>query len=146
MNMKKIFAMLAVLTLSMVACADRHQLIQYSDLPVAAQEFIQKYFNASDISHIERERDGLHYEYSVHMKNATKIDFDQDGNMESVDCQISPVPEGIVPDLIVSYVSLQYPYQFIVEYAVEYRRLKVELSAGLDLVFDRECNFIGIDD
>lgn len=146
MNMKKIFLILTALTCSLAACADRHQLIQFSDLPVAAQTFIQDYFSVSDISHVERERDGMHYEYSVYLKNATEIDFDQDGKIELVDCQISPVPKGVVPDLIVNYVSSQYPNQFIVEYAVEYRRLKVELSAGLDLVFDRECNFIGIDD
>jgi hypothetical protein len=144
--MKKIFALLASVVITMTACANNDQLISYSSLPVQAQAFIQKYFNATDVVHVERERDGLHYEYGVTLKNTTKIDFDHQGNLESIDCRIYAVPEGIVPELIVHYTTLHYPDSFIVEYAIEYRRLKVELSNGLDLIFDIEGNYIGMDD
>ncbi len=144
--MKKIFAVLATVMISLTACADRHQQIDYPKLPVQAQAFIQTYFNHADIAYIERERDGIHYEYSVYLKNATEIDFDNHGNLQSIDCKVSPVPAGIVPELIVNFVSLHHPDHFIVEYAVDYRRLKVELSNGLDLEFDLEGNFIRIDD
>ena len=45
--MKKILAVLATITLTMTACADHNHLIEYSELPVQAQAFIQKYFNIS---------------------------------------------------------------------------------------------------
>ena len=111
-----------------------------------AQNFIQKYFNVSDIAYVERERDGLHNEFKVYLKNATEIDFDYHGNLESIDCQISPVPEGIVPQLIVDFVRLHHPDNFIVEYSIDHRSLEVELSNGFTLVFDMEGNFIRIDD
>ena len=40
--MKKILAVLATITLTMTACADHNHLIEYSELPVQAQAFIQK--------------------------------------------------------------------------------------------------------
>ena len=43
--MKKLLAVLATITLTLTACADRQHLIEYSELPVQAQAFIQKYFN-----------------------------------------------------------------------------------------------------
>lgn len=144
--MKKIFAILAILIPALTACVDQHHLLTYSELPAQAQTFIQKYFNPSDISCVERERDGLHYDYTVHVARTTKIEFDYQGYLESVDCEVHPVPDGIVPDLIVSFVVLHYPNQFIVEYLVGKRHLMVELGNGLELIFDHEGHFIRVDD
>ena len=143
--MKKIIFVLATLALSLTACAD-HQLIQYSELPVQAQAFVQKYFNTADITYIEREYDGLHFEYNVYLKNAIEIEFNHQGNFKSIDCRVSPIPEGIVPEVITHYVALHFPDSIIVEYAIEARRLKVEIGNGVEIIFDLEGNFLGIDD
>ncbi len=144
--MKKIFVLLTTLTMALTACADRLQMIQYSELPATAQSFIQKYYNVSDISYVEREKDGLHNEYTVYLKNATKIEFNHAGNLESIDSRNTPIPEGIVPPLIVNYVALHHPDQFIVDYTIEYRHLKIELNNSLELIFDINGNFLRIDD
>lgn len=144
--MKKILAALAILTISLSACADRHQMTQYSELPAQAQVFIKKYFNVDDIIYIECDRDGLHLEYNVHLKNNVEIEFDHQGNFQSIDCHTAPVPEGIVPELIVNFVQTHYANTLIVEYHVEYRHLKVELSSGIELIFDLEGHFIRVDD
>jgi hypothetical protein len=121
-------------------------MIQYSELPATAQSFIQKYYNVSDISYVEREKDGLHNEYTVYLKNATKIEFNHAGNLESIESRNTPIPEGIVPSLIVNYVGLHHPDQFIVDYTIEYRHLKIELNNSLELIFDINGNFLRIDD
>jgi uncharacterized protein YxeA len=144
--MKKILAIVATLVLTMTACADRRQLVQYSELPAQAQSFIQKYFNKTDVSYIERDLDGMVYEYNVYLQNGTEIEFNHQGAFQSIDCQRSAVPEGIVPELIASFVALHHPNQMIVEYKVEYRRLKVGLSNDWELEFDLDGNFLGIDD
>lgn len=144
--MKKILFILVSITLSLAACADNDQLVEYAELPVVAQTFIRKYFNPSDVSYIEREREGMHVEYNVYLKDATEIDFDHQGNLQSIDCRKNAVPEGIVPELITSFVSLHHPDQIIVEYAIGYRYLSVEISNGLDLVFDLEGHFVRVDD
>lgn len=144
--MKKILAIVATLVLTMTACADRRQLVQYSELPAQAQSFIQKYFNNADVSNIIREYDGMVYEYDVYLLNGTEIEFNYQGNFQSIDCKRTAVPEGIVPELITSFVALHHPNQMIVEYKVEYRRLKVGLSNDWELEFDLDGNFLGIDD
>ena len=144
--MKKILVIMTTMMLSLTACADRHQLIESSELPVQAQSFIQKYFNMADIAYIERDREGLHFEYNVYLKNATEIEFDHQGNLQALDCQTAPVPQGIVPELITQYVELHHSNYFIVEYIIEYRYLKVELNNGLELIFDLEGHFLRVDD
>ena len=144
--MKKIVALLAIITCSLTACADRHQMVSYSNIPVQAQAFIEKYFKSTDVSYIERELDGVHYEYNVYLKNATEIEFNYRGDIKSIDCRVSPIPAGIVPEIVMHYVTLHYPNHIVVEYAVEHRRLMIELGNGLELIFDLEGNFLGMGD
>ena len=59
MIMKKIITLLAIISLSMTACADRHQTVAYSEIPVQAQAFIEKYFKSSDVAYIERELENI---------------------------------------------------------------------------------------
>ena len=115
MIMKKIITVLAIISLSMTACADRHQTVAYSEIPVQAQAFIEKYFKSSDVAYIERELENLHFEYNVYMKNGAEIEFDHQGNLKSIDCRVSAIPEGIVPEVIAHYVALHYPNHSIVE-------------------------------
>lgn len=144
--MKKIFAIVAVLTLTLVAYADNHQMIKLSELPAPAQTFIRKYFHVDQVAYVEREREVLHYDYKVYLNNATEIDFDHQGDLESIDCKRVAVPEVIVPELIISFVKLHHPEEFIVEYSIDFGRRTVELNNGLELVFDTEGHFIKIDD
>lgn len=144
--MKKLFAIMASMMFTMSACADYKQIIQFNELPQAAQDFVTQYYNTTDIMHIETEQDGLTKDYTVYLNNGTQIDFEHNGELESIDCQRSAVPEGIVPQAINTYVKTNYPNLFIVEYHVEYRRLTVELNNEWELVFDKNGKFLGIDD
>ena len=144
--MKKILIILATLALSLTACADRHQMVSYSNIPVQAQAFIEKYFKSADVSYIERELEGVHYEYKVYLKNATEIEFDHQGNLQSIDCHQKAVPQEIMPSIITDYVRLHHPNLIIVEYQVDMRHQKVGLSNDWELVFDNNGNFLGMDD
>ena len=144
--MKKMLALVATVIISLTACADDERMVRFADLPAKAQSFVQQYYNVSDVAHVERERDGLHYDYQVYLNNATEFDFDYQGILESIDCKRNPVPEGIVPAAIVMYVQMHYGDLFVVEYVVEHRYLQVELNNGLELLFDHEGRFVRIDD
>ena len=144
--MKKMMFVFATLMFSLVACADNDQMINYSKLPVQAQVFIQKYFNAADVMYVERERDGIHAEYNVYLKRSIEIEFDHQGELKSIDCGMSPLPDGIVPEVIAHYVSYHFNNAVMVEYVKGRSRVSVELSNGTELIFDLSGNFIGVDD
>ena len=144
--MKKALAIMATLFISLTACADREHSITYSELPAQAQSFVQQHFNVADIAHIERERDGIHNEFTVYLKNSTKIEFDHRGNLESVDCEIYPVPEGIIPEVIANYLKQHYPNHFAVKYSIGKYALEIELGNGMELLFDLEGKFLRMDD
>ena len=145
-TMKKAFAIMATLFIALTACANHEHAIAYSELPAQAQSFIQHHFNVADIAYIEKERDGLLFEFTVYLKNATKIDFDQSGNLESIDCEIYPIPEGIIPEVIANYLKQHYSNHFAVKYSINRHTIEIELGNGLELLFDLEGKFLRIDD
>lgn len=143
---RMIIAAMACVVVCMSACAEKTQLVKFNELPQKAQTFIETYFNAADISFVKMEKDGLHNDYDVRMKDGTEIDFDHDGSLEQVDCQTKAVPAGIVPEKITTYVAEHFAGAFIVKYEIDRRELKVELNNSLDLEFDKQGNFLRIDD
>lgn len=144
--MKKYFAILATLLISITACAEHEYSVSYSQLPTDAQKFVKTYFNIDDVAHIEMERDGLFHEYTVYLKNATTIDFDRAGKLESIDCERAPIPEGIMLKGIASYLKEYYPNLFAVKYSLDSRHIEVELNNDMELIFDHNGRFVRIDD
>jgi len=92
------------------------------------------------------EKEGLHNEYDVVLNNGVEITFDYKGNLEEIDCKQQAVPDGIVPEVIVNYVSTHFANAFIVKYKIERWGKEVKLNNYVELKFDQQGNFLGIDD
>ena len=143
--MKKMMIIMASVLLSMNACADRVQVGSFTNLPQAAQTFVETYFAKADIAVILYEREGLHDEYAVRLNDGTYIEFDYQGNLEKVDCKTKAVPSGIVPASIAEYVETHHPTMFIVEYSIDRRKQSVELNKEMEIEFDKAGNFLRYD-
>ena len=143
--MKKILTLAVIVTMTLAACANE-RMIQFSELPVLAQNFIKKHYSTSDVSYIEKDRDVLTNEYKLYLKDRTEIEFDHQGNLKSIDCRVTPIPAGIVPEMVMQYVTGHYPNHIVVEYAIGFRKISIELGTGIELFFDLEGNFLGMDD
>lgn len=140
--MKKItIAILCLLSINLIACTHTNTPITQSELPQKAQSFINTYFPSYDIAIVIK--DG--FEYEVKFTNGFDIEFDKKGDWESIDCQMSPIPNGIVPEAIVSYVMNNYAQNFIVQISRDHHGYDVELNNDLDLDFDKNGRFIRID-
>lgn len=144
--MKHVMIILASLTLCLSSCSGNAQVVPFSQLPTAAQTFVQTYFAEADIAVVLVDKDGLYDEYTVTMNNRIQMEFDHNGSLEEIKTGQLPVPQGIVPAAIDQYVATHFPNAFIVEYSVNRRTQKVELNNRLDLEFDLKGNFIRIDD
>ena len=144
--MKKILFVLLSIVFSLTACADWQNIVGEKELPLQAQTFIKTHFSMDDIALVEVEREKLHIEIQVYLKDGTELDFDMQGNFLGIDCQTREVPAGIVPDVIEEYVKTNYAGLFIMEYNIENRYLQVELNNGLELIFNLEGKFLRVDD
>lgn len=146
--MKKIMILAAAMLLFSVtsARADHDRPIQFNQLPVAAQEFINTYFADQKVSFAKEERDFMEVRYEVMFTNSIKINFYKDGQWKEISCKYSVLPEGIVPEQIMTYVSTNFPGVQIHAIDRDRRDIEVELTNGLELTFDLYYNLIDMDD
>ncbi len=142
--MKKFFVILlsVVAMTAFVSCDDKP--VTADKLPAKAKTFLSTYFPGIDILSVIKDDDS----YDVDLVDGTDVDFRFNGEWKKVDCEGRAVPKGFYPANIDTYVAAKYPLAYIEDIEFEQNRYKVGLNIPLDvdLVFDKNGNFIGIDD
>lgn len=125
-----------------VSCEDKP--ISADKLPTKAKTFLSTYFPNIDIISVIKEEDG---DYDVHLADLTEVEFKSNGAWKKVDCEGRPVPTGYFPDKIVTYVTSNYPVDYIEDIQFEHNRYDVGLAfSDFDLLFDKNGEYIGLDD
>ncbi len=140
---KILIALVAVIGVATCAQARDRYAHDASVLPKAAQTTIANNFKAKvSLVKIEKEL-GRVSEYEVILNDGTEISFDRDGNWENVEVNVSKsVPSAFVPKAISTYVKANQPGQRIIGIEKERNGFEVELSNGIDMIFDKTGKFI----
>ena len=146
--MKKILLILvAVFSVGIFAAvADNDKLINKSQLPKAAQEFIDAHFAGVDLLYAKEDCNILFNSYEVRLANGVKVEFSSKGNWEEVDGGQSAVPAAIVPQPIKDYIEKNYAGERILVIEKNRNDYEVKLSNRLELKFDKNFNIYDIDD
>lgn len=154
--MKKLTWLAAVLmtgsALTFMAC-DKDDPIEtttsYAELPQAGKTMIETHFGVNTVASITRKNnadtDGSLYE--VRLTSGIEIDLDKDGNWTDIDGNNQKLPDALIPSPILNYVTKQYPAPLFIEgIDKEPYGYQIDLSNDLDLKFNTEGAFIGLDD
>ncbi len=146
--MKKIFlTLIAIFSVGIFsAVADNDKVINKSQLPAQAQQFINTHFAGVDLTYAKEERDIFSRSYEVRLVNGAKIEFTSKGNWEEVDCNFGEVPAAIIPQPINEYINKNYPEVKILRIEKNRNDYEVKLSNRLELTFDKDFNLYDIDD
>ena len=143
--MKKIFAIIAITlaTVSSVKADDRP--VTFTQLPAAAQEFINKTYPNEKISFATIDDDLVRPDYSVVLASGIKLQFENNGSLEKIESRTG-VPSQVVPAQILDYVKTHYPDTKIVEYEVSRFVYEVKLSNRLEINFNKNFKPVRYDD
>lgn len=114
-------------------------------LPSAVTSFIKQHFPNASIVGVEPDHDNGGIEYDVYLNDGTQLDFDANNQWETIESRASGVPTVFIPKAIATYVNSNYRLP-ISKIHKEYYGYEIELSNGLDLNFDRQGRFMGMDD
>lgn len=152
-------ALFAVLvTIGFLSCSNDNddvqpdgETIEVSALPQASRTTLSTYFTDANVTSARRSSSANIYGsiYKALLSNGFEIDFDKDGLWTEIESERNlPIPssflEGQVP-AIQAYVVANYANNHIIEIEREQFGFTVELNNSVDLVFDREQRFIGVD-
>ena len=136
-----------LLTVSTVAAQAQVKTITFDQLPKAAQNMINKYYDAKNVSYVTEESEFMKSkEYEVRFHDGVEVEFDAKGDWKEVDGKKKPVPVALIPTSIASHVKKSFPNNEVVKISRSSRKYEVELSNGLDLEFDKQGKFLRIDD
>lgn len=116
--------------------------LDFGRLPSAAQAFIQQYFPDATVTYAERDRDDGKKDYTVRLSDGTEIEFDENGDWTSVDCNFSQLPEGIIPAAAAEYIATNFPDAKPYKVDKEYGGYEVSIGGGKKLIFDSSWNFV----
>lgn len=145
--MKKIaflFVSLFVMNLTVWAINDKP--IQVSELPKAAQQFIQDHFANQSVAMAKMEMEFMDKSYDVIFTNGDKVEFDKKGKWTNVDCKHSQVPQAVIPTVILQYVTKNYPDAKVLKIEMTDRKgYDVDLNNGFEFEFDKRFNVIEVD-
>lgn len=143
---KLVFLLVCLFTLQTVARADDDKpIIQVTQMPQLAQQFIKQHFSDSKVALAKMESDFLYKSYEVIFTNGNKVEFDKKGNWEEVDCKHTSVPVAIIPTAIQKYVTTNYPDAKVLKIERDKKDYEVKLSNRTELKFDLKFNLIDID-
>jgi hypothetical protein len=145
--MKKL-ALLTLMAFGLMSCESENRVaVEFGQLPSQAQSFIKTHFPNKTISIIFHDKDMFDKDYEVVFEDTSNVDFNSKGEWTEIEIKTEPgVPVAAIPSAIANYVNAKHPTTFIIKINKDRRDYEVELRNGIDLVFDKNGNFLRYDD
>ena len=146
--MKKILlTLVAVFSIGIVSAnAHNDRIINKSQLPISAQQFIDNHFAGIELTYAKEEFNIFFNSYEVRLADGTKIEFTNRGNWEEVNCRFGEVPSAIIPQPIKDFIDKNHPNVKVILIEKDRNDYEVKLSNRLELKFDKDFNLYDIDD
>ncbi len=145
-NLKNaVLALICAFACTLPASADIDRPISVSDLPVPAQQVVQKYFSGCKVALAKLESGVLEKSYDVTFTKGDKLEFDRKGNWTEIHRGTAGVPADFIPAPVTSYLETNYPGVKVIGIERDKRETDVKLSNGIELTFDKKFRVIDID-
>lgn len=146
--MKKALLILATLLINAFAlhAEDAHRIITFEELPVKAQEFVTTHFSGQTIRFVRIEIEVTKTEYTVRFENGMEIEFNSNGDWDEVESHAECLPTGFLNDNILNYLTQNYPNCCVHEISKGRHKFEIELDTGIELIFNKNGEFLRYDD
>ncbi len=144
-----VVAILAVLTI-FTSCDSNDDdyvkdiILTDSEIPSEIKAYISTYFPENTIIRAEKDNDFNDITYDIYLSGSFNLEFDFEFNIIEID-GVTELPNSVIPQPILDYVSQNYPNNFITDWELEYNHQQIELNNDIELEFELNGNFIRVD-
>lgn len=135
--------MATVLAFTLTSC-DKEEIIPSTDLPSEVTSYISTHFPNNTIVQVIKDIDGLTKTYDILLSESISLEFNRKKEIIDID-GIAQLPNSVIPDKILQYVTTNYPTNFITDWELDDKNQQVQLDNGLDLEFNMKGDFLRID-
>ena len=144
--MKNLTSCLLIASMLFTSCKDDDQVVNETTLPQTAKEYLSTHFSTIPISQVVRERDDKKLFYDVSLQNRIEIEFNESGQVIGIEgLRGERLPDSVIPLALLDYVNAHYSNHYIVEWDIDSRSQEIQLSNGIELIFDLNGGFLRID-
>ena len=138
-------AICCMMSFNIVANAGNDKPINVNELPTKAQTLLSKHFKGQKVMLATIESGVVSKSYDVVLRNGTKLEFDNKGNLTEIDCKQGIVPSQLIPQPIKNYLKENYRGEAVRKIELNKKEYEVELANGIDLTFNKHFQLIDID-
>lgn len=138
-------AIFCMMSFNIVANAGNDKPINVNELPAKAQTLLSKHFKGQKVMLATIESGVVSRSYDVVLRNGTKLEFDNKGNLTEIDCKQGIVPSQLIPQPIKNYLKENYRGETVRKIELNKKEYEVELTNGIDLTFNKHFQLIDID-
>lgn len=131
-----------IIMFTFVQCDDDDDETKPATLPESAVTFLETNYPNATYEVTTSAGPGGSQELKAVLDNGANVSFTKSGEVVYVGGQIATVPASVISDKITTYVRTNYPTASIVEWEKDDDEEEVELSNGIELVFDLDGNFL----
>lgn len=146
--MKKAFALALAIILGsatvLKAASDR--IIQFAQLPQAAQTLVKKHFAGKQVSYVKEDKELTSTTYEVRLSDGTEIDFDSKGNWKDIDGKHQAIPEALLPIVVRKSLAEAHKGERVLQIERKRTGYEVKLSSGLEVRLNKQGVIVGYDD
>lgn len=144
MKSKTFLIATACASLFLYSC-EKEEVVKAEDLPQTAKEFISNNFANETVTSVVKEESGKNVSYDVVLNNGTTLEFNKAGEPTDIESQ-TKLPDSVIPAGIQNYVRTNYATEVITAWELEGTNQDIELSNQLELRFDKDHNFVSLQD
>ncbi|MCM1291780.1 MAG: PepSY-like domain-containing protein [Prevotella sp.] len=116
------------------------------ELPQSAIKFLNDYYPTANVISVKAERENGKIEYEALLANGHSITFNESGEWIELDAPYGDsVPTAFLNNNIQNYLADNYSGYGVKEISRNSSGYEIELSSGIELIFDVNGNFVRID-
>ncbi len=142
--MKKLLIFFMAL-MSLTAFAKGKQPIAFDKVPQPVQTELQKYFTQDQVQYATFEKALGQKLYTFVLEDGTKIRYNHKAVLRKVENK-NGILTTLVPEKIMEYANATFPKATITEYVCDKSRKEIELNNNMELIFNKRCKFLRIED
>ena len=142
--MKKLLIFFMAL-MSLTAFAKGKQPIAFDKVPQPVQTELQKYFTQDQVQYATFEKALGQKLYTFVLEDGTKIRYNHKAVLRKIENK-NGILTTLVPEKIMEYAKATFPKATITEYVCDKSRKEIELNNNMELIFNKRCKFLRIED
>src|SRR5690625_3854786 len=101
---------------------DEQRVIASTDLQSKITSYISTHFPNNSIGQAIKDKDGLTKTYDILLSESISLEFNRKKEIIDID-GVTQLPNSVIPEKILQYVTTNYPTNFITDWRSEERRV-----------------------